>query len=106
MWRPRWLDGDTRFLVALGLLVELGLIFLSSASAPLAYERFGSRSYYLTHQILSGVLPGIVAFFVFARLRRAALHRIAVPLYVASVALLLLVFIPGLGVTYGRARNW
>jgi cell division protein FtsW len=102
----RWLGGDTHFLVAFALLVALGLVFLSSASAPLAYERFHNRSYYLVHQILSGVLPGLIVFLVCARLRRAVLPRLAVPLYVASAVLLALVFIPGLGVAYGRTKNW
>ena len=106
MRRPPWLDGDAHFLVALALLVALGLIFLSSASAPLAFERFHNRSYYVIHQVLSGVLPGIVAFLVCARLRRALLPRMAIALYAASIVLLALVFIPGLGVTYGRTRNW
>jgi cell division protein FtsW len=104
---PRFfLGSDTRFLVSLGLLVALGLIFLSSASAPLAYERFHNRSYYLWHQILSGVLPGIIAFWIAARIRRAILQRIAVPLLLASFVLLILVLIPGLSVTYGRTRSW
>jgi len=104
---PRSLaNTDTAFLVALALLVALGLIFLSSASAPLAFERFHSRSYYLRHQVFSGVLPGIVAFLVCARVRPRILQRFAIPLLGVSCFLLVLVLIPGLGVAYGRTRNW
>ncbi len=104
---PRFLaNSDTSFLVSLGLLVALGLIFLSSASAPLAYERFHNRSYYLWHQALAGVVPGIIAFGITARLRRTALQRAAVPVFLASLVLLVLLFIPGLAVTYGRTRSW
>lgn len=106
MRRPRFLDGDTSFLIGVALLATLGLIFLSSASAPLAFERFHNRSYYLTHQILSGLLPGIVAFLIASRLTRRALQRIAIPLFGVSIVLLVLVFVPGLGVSYGRTRSW
>lgn len=104
---PRlFLNTDTRFLVSLGLLVALGLIFLSSASAPLAYERFHNRSYYLWHQVLSGVIPGIIAFWFTARLRRTVLARAAIPAFLVSLVLLILLLIPGLAVTYGRTRSW
>lgn len=104
---PRlFLNTDTRFLVSLGLLVALGLIFLSSASAPLAFERFHNRSYYLWHQVLSGVIPGIIAFWFTARLRRTVLARAAIPAFLVSLVLLILLLIPGLAVTYGRTRSW
>lgn len=104
---PRlFLHTDTRFLVSLGLLIALGLIFLSSASAPLAYERFHNRSYYLWHQVIAGVVPGVIAFWVAARLRRPVLQRFAIPLFLVSLLLLILVLIPGFAVTYGRTRSW
>jgi cell division protein FtsW len=106
MQRPGIVWGDTNALVAGGLLLALGLIFLSSASAPLAYERFGSRSYYLVHQILSGVLPGLLAFVLISRVRRGVIQRVAVPLFAMSCILLLLVFVPGIGVARGGARSW
>ena len=106
MHRPRFLDGDTSFLIALALLVALGLLFLSSASAPLAFDRFGNRSYYLEHQLLTGVVPGVLLFFIASRVRPAALQRFAVPSFAFGILLLLLVFVPGLGVVYNHARSW
>lgn len=107
MRAPRFLHGtDTSFLLALALLLALGLLFLSSASAPLAYERFHNRSYYLWHQVLAGVVPGIIAFGITARLRRTALLRGAIPMFLTSLVLLVLLLIPGLAVTYGRTRSW
>ncbi|MFH1430757.1 MAG: putative lipid II flippase FtsW [Candidatus Uhrbacteria bacterium] len=104
--RPRWLDGDTSFLMAVALLIALGLIFLSSASAPLAYERFGSRSYYLWHQVYSGIIPGCILFFFFSRIRHEVLEKLAIPIFVIGVALLLLLFIPGFGLSLGGSRSW
>ncbi|MBI4433529.1 FtsW/RodA/SpoVE family cell cycle protein [Candidatus Uhrbacteria bacterium] len=101
-----FMEGERPFILALGVLVTLGLVFLSSASAPLAYERFGSRSAYVVHQLVSGVLPGIVAFCVTRRLRTSVLQRAAIPLLVLSIVLLLLVFVPGLGESHHRTRSW
>ncbi|MDO8425160.1 MAG: putative peptidoglycan glycosyltransferase FtsW [bacterium] len=104
---PRFLqETDTRFFAAVALLVALGLIFLSSVSAPLAYERYGSRSYYLVHQLWSGVLPGAVLLVLAARLRRPVLERCGLWALAGSVVLLIAVLIPGLGVTRGGAQSW
>ncbi|MFH1098956.1 MAG: putative peptidoglycan glycosyltransferase FtsW [Candidatus Uhrbacteria bacterium] len=97
---------DTSFLIALGILVAFGLIFLSSASAPLSFERFHSRSYYLNHQLLSGLLPGAVLFVAASRIRLRVLQRLAIPVFVLSLVLLAAVFIPGLGTTHGRTQSW
>lgn len=93
-------------MIALGVLVVLGLLFLSSASAPLAYERFGNRSTYVLHQLTSGILPGIAAFFCMRKVRTSFLQRAAIPLLVGSVALLVLIFVPGLGEAHQRTRSW
>lgn len=97
---------EARFLLALALLVVLGLIFLSSASAPLAFERYGSRSYFVLRQIGYGVLPGMVLFLAFARLRRSVLEQIGPWVLGVAIILLLAVFIPGLGVSRSGSRSW
>jgi len=50
-------------LYAIGLLVVLGLIFLSSASAVVAYTRYGSSEFFIS-AILFALVGG--AFFIFA----------------------------------------
>ncbi|MBI4142342.1 FtsW/RodA/SpoVE family cell cycle protein, partial [Candidatus Uhrbacteria bacterium] len=99
-------SGDLSFTVALGLLVALGLIFLSSASAPYAFEHFRDHAYYVKRQVLAGLIPGIMCFWVIRKFRHRVLERLAIPLFITSVVLLLLVFVPGLGVTHGRTRSW
>jgi len=97
---------DYVFLGLVGVITIFGLIMLSSASSAVAYEKFQDNYWYLKHQILFGFLPGLIAFFIMARIDYRKWKKYALPFLALSIILLLLVFIPGLGVSYGRARNW
>lgn len=84
-----------------------GLVMLTSASAVVGFERFGDKYFFIKRQFLFGVLPGLVIFFVTAKVPYHLLKRWAIPISIASVLLLLLVFVPGLGTTRGKGvRNW
>jgi len=97
---------DYKFLIAIFLIIIFGLVMLSSASVSMSYEKFGEAYYYLKHQFLFGILGGIVLFVFFTILDYRLLRRIAFPLLIFSIALLLLVFIPGIGAEYGTAKSW
>ncbi len=97
---------DYFFIGLVWAIIVFGLIMLSSASSAVAFNKFGDNYWYLKHQLFFGILPGIVAFLLFLKIDYRKLKKFALPLLVISIALLLLVFIPGLGVSYGRARNW
>jgi cell division protein FtsW len=97
---------DYVFIILLGILIVFGLIMLSSASSAVAYEKFGDNFWYLKHQIIFGVLPGLAAFLVMSKINYRKWQKYAFPMLLISIGLLLLVFIPGLGASYGRAQNW
>lgn len=73
---------------------------------PPAVEQFGDPFYYLKHQLLFGVLPGIAAFFVFSKLNYRLWRRRPTLLAALVLILLLVVFIPGVGASFGHARSW
>lgn len=97
---------DYVFVGLVGALVVFGLVMLSSASSAVGYEKFGDNYWYLKHQIIFGLLPGLAAFFIFSRLDYRKWKKYALPFLVVSIGLLLLVFIPGLGADYGKAKSW
>lgn len=97
---------DYVLLATAGLLVVLGLIFLTSASSVLGLEKWGDSYYYLKHQLRNGFLPGIVCFFIFAHLPYQRLKVLALPCLILSFVLLGLVFVPGLGSSSGGATRW
>lgn len=97
---------DYVFIGLVGAIVVFGLIMLSSASSAVAYEKFGDNYWYIKHQIVFGLLPGLAAFFLIARTDYRKLKKYALPFLIVSVSLLVLVFIPGLAVGYGTSKSW
>ncbi len=90
----------------LGILLVLGLVMLTSASGPVAYEKFGDSYWYVKHQLFYGLLPGMVLFLLLSHIDYRFLRKMAKPMFFVSLVLLLLVFVPGLGATWGTSRSW
>ncbi|MFA6215892.1 MAG: putative peptidoglycan glycosyltransferase FtsW [Patescibacteria group bacterium] len=90
-----------------GLITVFGLIMLSSASAVESYRNFGSTYYLFWHQVVSGFIPGVAFFFVFAAIPYRRLEKYTVWFFIISLILLLLVFLPGIGSNNGSsAKSW
>jgi cell division protein FtsW len=99
-------SADYRFLLYLGILIICGLIALTSASAPLAYLKFHDSYFFVKRQILFGLLPGIVLFLFFSKIEYHRSLKWAWVVYAASLVLLCLRFVPGIGVVINGSRNW
>ena len=79
---------------------------LSSATAVLGYDKFEDSYWYLKHQIMQGLLPGLFLFLVLSRVDYRVWKKFSPALLWFSLGLLVLVFIPGIGADYGKARSW
>lgn len=97
---------DYRLMIAISVIVVFGLIMLSSASSPEAFQKFGDSYYYVKHQIIFGLLPGVIAFYFLSRLDYRRWKQYAFFMLISSIILLVLVFIPGLRTKYGTAKSW
>lgn len=98
---------DYTLIAIIGILVVFGLAMLSSATAPFAYQKFEGDSYwFVKHQILHGLLPGLVLFLLLMRLDYRKLKPLALPMLFVNIVLLILVFVPSLGASYGTAKSW
>lgn len=87
-------------------LVVFGLIMMASASSVVSYDKFGENYYYFRHQLLFGVLFGLIAFAFTSRIDYHHWQKLAVPALIITLALLVCVLIPGLGLEYGGAKRW
>ncbi len=87
------------------LLTVFGLVMLTSASSDLAEARFGNSFYYLNHQILNGLIAGVVGFLIGAFLYYRRWEKFAVPLLILNIVLLILVF-TSFGLTAKGASRW
>ena len=96
--------------VFFGLVIGLtifGLIILTSASGPSGYGEFGDSYYFLKHQLLSGIVPGLAVMAIAMFTPYSWYRKIAFPLLLVSIGLLILVFIPGIGTDFGTfAHSW
>src|SRR3989338_1719632 len=93
-------------LLGLTLLLTLfGLVMLSSASSVLGYERFGD-TYFFTKQQAVHIVLGLIALAAAARIPPSWWRALALPGFLVTLALLVLVFIPGVGLSGNNLHSW
>ncbi len=97
---------DYFLLLIVGAIVLFGLVMLLSASAPSGYAEFSDSYYFIKHQIIFGLLPGLGALVAFSRIPYTFWRTHAWNLLILSIVLLVLVFIPGLSAGIGTANSW
>jgi cell division protein FtsW len=89
----------TVLILCVGALITLGMVVLYSSSMMIA----GSH---LVMKQLTWCGAGLVAGLAAAMIDYRWLKRAALPLFIVSVVLLVLVLIPGIGESRGGARRW
>ena len=96
---------DFALCIIVFILLALGIVMVLSASAPSALAENGKSYTYASKQLLFGIL-GIIAMFALSKIDYRFYKRFYWPIYFASCAILLLVVIPGLGVSVNGAKRW
>jgi len=97
---------DRPLLLVTVALVVLGFFIFSSASLGLLARDGASFSQVAFNQIVLGIVLGFVALLIFARLHYRILKHFATPIFIGSILITLLVFVPGIGFEYGGASRW
>jgi cell division protein FtsW len=87
------------------MLTALGLVMVLSASSVESYAANGS-SWVIGQRQAIFVAVGIPALLVSSRLPVRWYRRLAFPLLVATLVLLVLVLVPGIGVSVQGNQNW
>lgn len=93
-------------LVAVALLLLFGLAVLSSAGIVDGQKKFNSPYWYVTHQALYGVLPGLALMFFFSKIDYKRWRKVALPVLFGALVLMVLVFVPQFGVGAKGATRW
>ena len=88
------------------ILILLGVVILTSVSAALSQEKFNSPTFYLFHHLIFGLIPGVLLGFVAFKIPLARFKKWSPILLLINLFLLVLVFIPKIGMTLGGARSW
>lgn len=98
-------ESDRPLIFIVGAIIIFGLIMLSSASSVIAYNIYHDSYYFFKHQLF-GLVLGLAAAWAFSKIDYHVWRKYALWMLIASIALLLLVFIPGLSAWWGSARSW
>lgn len=89
-----------------GLLLVIGLLSLFSATVAVSVQRSGDSLFFVKNQLVKGIFPGIIAFSLLALIDYRIWRKWAFGALIASIALLLLVYVPGVGVILNGAHGW
>src|SRR3989304_10472799 len=87
---------DTILLLATLLLLTVGITMIYSSSSILALERFKDGQYFIKRQFFF-ILLGLVGMMILRKTPYQVLRKFAYPGLFLSVALLLLLFVPNVG---------
>ena len=96
---------DLPFLLLTLLLTGIGLIMLFSASFPSAYYESGDATYYVKRQAVFAA-AGAVFMLIISKVNYQRLRGAAKLALGGSIFLLILVIIPGVGITVNNATRW
>ncbi|MFP4514633.1 MAG: putative lipid II flippase FtsW [Parcubacteria group bacterium] len=98
-------EPDKKLIYSLFVLIIFGLVMLASTSAYLAYTKFQNSYAYIQGQLIATSI-GLVFFYIVSKTNYQKWKRNAIYFLLASILLLVLVFIPGLSAGHGSAKSW
>lgn len=96
---------DYLLAITVFLLCVFGIVMISSASIVLSQEKFGTNFHYVIQQIVSlviGLCGMLVAYFIDYRWWK----KISLTLFLITLILMIAVFIPVIGKSFGGAHRW
>lgn len=97
---------DYTLIGIVALLVIYGLMMMTSASIIKGFQEFGDRYYYAKHQVVCGILPGLFLFIFSAKIYYRRWIKFSLPLFLAGIIGLAIVFIPSLSFSHGGSTRW
>jgi cell division protein FtsW len=97
---------DYFLLASVTALLILGILILASVATAMPKTQSGGYTYFLFHQITNGLIPGIILGFIAFKISIALLRKWIPFLLLGNLALMLAVFIPGIGFSLRGATRW
>lgn len=97
-----WLLIFTFALVTVGLII----VFSASSVSAGASSQFNRDAFYFLKRQFIWIAIGIIAMFSVINVDLMKIRKFALPILIASIFLLVIVLIPGIGVVVSGARRW
>jgi len=96
---------DFGLLVPVIFLSLFGILMIYNASSIIAFRDFGDKYHYFREQLV-WMLLGYTALLVFSFIDYHLFYKLALPILITAIIVLIGVFIPGLGVYALGAHRW
>ena len=96
---------DKWMLLAITALLALGMTMVLSTSYLHSQERYGDGTYFFRKQLIA-MGAGVIALIACSLAPSALYRRFSYPLLAMTFMVLIMVLIPGVGVSRGGARRW
>jgi cell division protein FtsW len=97
---------DIQLLVIVGILVVVGFLIFLSAALGITAQSGTKYSSIVFNQLVLGLIFGGIAATVIAHMPYTNWRKYSFWMFVGSIILTLMVFIPGLGLEAGGAKRW
>lgn len=94
---------DTPFMIVVLILLAVGLVMVFSSSYAASLDKYGTSFHYITRQAAFAAF-GVVAMLIISRIDYHFYRKFVFPLFIACIALMLLVLI--LGEEKNGAKRW
>ena len=104
---PNFINNQFDFILFLIIIIllSLGIVMVLSASAPSAIAESGNSYSYVIQQLKAAIL-GIILMLIISKIDYRLYKKFYKAIYWISVLILLLVLIPGLGLSSNGATRW
>ena len=99
-------QSDRILLAVIFILLAFGLVMIASAGIAYSQIRFDDAYFFFKRQLLFGILPGLIILYLTQKINYTFWKKISLPFFILSIALLTLVFIPGIGSKLYGASRW
>lgn len=86
-------------------LTFFGLFMLYDASSFVAFRDFADKYHFVKEQVF-WIFLGFLALILFSKFDYHRFYNLAIPILIVAISLLVLVFVPGLGIELLGARRW
>lgn len=96
---------DFALLFSVILLTFFGLFMIYDASSYVAFRDFGDKYNYVKDQSI-WIILGFIALSIFSFFDYHKFYNLALPILIASIILLIVVLVPGIGISALGARRW
>ena len=87
------------------VLLLLGSLMVLNTTYFLGIEKKGDAFHFFKLH-LAHIAAGFIILMLLSQFSLAGLRRIAMPLFIVSIVMLALLYVPGLGLVKGGARRW